>query len=112
MLSIAVRPKWLGEGKIAELQKSGILTLILYGITWILLIVIFAVDLKVALAGRDAFSAIDGIEGRWGNLQWFALPSFIVMLVPIITIAVKPSPPPPGFHPVESNVGLQERQSH
>ncbi|KAK9900678.1 hypothetical protein P389DRAFT_166131 [Cystobasidium minutum MCA 4210] len=98
VLSLFVPPRWIngGKGKLADFQRSGILTLVLSGITMILAFVTFACVFSLVVSGKNALNAIEGISANWPSSAafWFILPSGILfipaLLVVLMPVYVKP----------------------
>jgi hypothetical protein len=69
VLSLIIPPSWIGGGKsgLAQFQRSGILTLILAGFSFIMCIVTFALYYNMVTTIRDSLNAIPGIRAGWSN---------------------------------------------
>lgn len=67
VLSYVVRPAWIqgGKGKLADFQRSGILTLVLAAIAFVFEIITFACIFTIVVNGKSALNAIDGISASW-----------------------------------------------
>lgn len=73
VLSLFVPPRWIngGKGKLADFQRSGILTLVLSVISMIFTIVAFACVFTIVLNGKSALNAIEGISAKWPSSAAF-----------------------------------------
>lgn len=88
--SLITPPRWIngGKGKIADLQRSGIITLILGAVGFVFAIIAFAMLFTVVTSGRDKFNTIEGIKAGWSSTcsMWFVLPSAIVMIPAYLSV--------------------------
>lgn len=88
VLSLFVPPRWIngGKGKVADFQRSGILTLVLSVISMIFTIVAFACIFTIVLNGKSALNAIEGISAKWPSSAafWvsFSILSFLFFSFP------------------------------
>ncbi|KAM0755420.1 hypothetical protein T439DRAFT_375788 [Meredithblackwellia eburnea MCA 4105] len=94
--SLATPPSYLGSERSAlfKLQKSGMVPVLLGAVAFVLTFVTFAVDLAVIIPAKNKLNSIDGISASWGNLPWFALPSFLLMIPAFASVLMSASPPP------------------
>ena len=76
--SYVVPPRWIkgGKGKFADFQRSGILTIILAVISFIMSIVSFAAIFSTVLSAKKALNAIDGINASWPGSAAFWVSQF------------------------------------
>ncbi|KAI5480902.1 actin cortical patch SUR7/pH-response regulator PalI family protein [Pseudohyphozyma bogoriensis] len=96
VVSLAIPPSYLGPETSAlhRFQKGGMLTIVLGVLAAILALVTFIADMAVIVPAKGRLNDIDGISASWGNIQWFALPSAIVMFVGLISVLTLT---PPGW---------------
>jgi hypothetical protein len=62
------------------MQKSGVMTIILGGISFLLALIAFILDFVVINPAVARLNDIPGISAHWGNVQWFTLPCWLLML--------------------------------
>jgi hypothetical protein len=76
--SYVVPPRWIkgGKGRFADFQRSGILTIILAVISFIMSIVSFAAIFSTVLSAKKALNAIDGINASWPGSAAFWVSQF------------------------------------
>ncbi|CEQ40761.1 SPOSA6832_02398, partial [Sporobolomyces salmonicolor] len=132
VLSLVLPPSYLGseDSRLFALQKSGVVTILLALASLVLTFVAFVCEIAVAVPAAHRLNAIDGIEGKLvsplrdgsalrrvgsdtlrclqGNVQWFVLPCFIVML-PALASVVRLLPP---FCRVSLPTDLPRARSH
>ncbi|KAL7004094.1 hypothetical protein EMMF5_006360 [Cystobasidiomycetes sp. EMM_F5] len=97
--SLIVPPRWISGGKssLANFQRSGILTLILGAIGFIMTLVAFGCYFTFVSSTKSALNKINGISAGYSNSNviWFLLPSAIVIipayLVILLPVYVKPA---------------------
>ncbi|GAA5920359.1 hypothetical protein JCM1841_005584 [Sporobolomyces salmonicolor] len=95
VLSLVLPPSYLGseDSRLFALQKSGVVTILLALASLVLTFVAFVCEIAVAVPAAHRLNAIDGIEGKLGNVQWFVLPCFIVMLPALASVLLRASQP-------------------
>ncbi|GAA5850373.1 hypothetical protein JCM3766R1_004325 [Sporobolomyces carnicolor] len=95
VLSLVVPPSWLGseESRLFAFQKSGVVTILLALSACVLSFVTFIAEIAVAIPARNRLNSINGISGQLGNVQWFVLPSAIVMLPALCSVLIRSSRP-------------------
>lgn len=88
--SLIAPAKWFNKGKgtLANFQRSGILTILLGGIAFVMAWIAFAVVLINILGGKSALNDIPGISANWPGsaAHWFILPSAILYIPPFCTV--------------------------
>ncbi|BGP18646.1 hypothetical protein JCM10213_002891 [Rhodosporidiobolus nylandii] len=91
LLSLIVPPSYLGSetSRLFALQKSGIVTILLALAGCVLCLIAFIVEIAVTVPARNKMNALEGISGHMGNIQWFSLPSCIVMLPAIFSVLLR-----------------------
>ncbi|GAA6004051.1 hypothetical protein JCM10207_006533 [Rhodosporidiobolus poonsookiae] len=91
MLSLLLPPSYLGSetSRLFALQKSGIVTILLAITSCIIAFIAFIVEIVVAIPARNRLGSVDGIDASLGNVQWFALPSAILMLPAIFSVLLR-----------------------
>lgn len=69
VLSLIVPPRWIngGKGGLANFQRSGIVTLALGAITFVLMLAAFGVIYSTTVSAMHAMRDVDGIDAVWGN---------------------------------------------
>ncbi|GAA5857127.1 hypothetical protein JCM9279_006018 [Rhodotorula babjevae] len=92
MLSLLFPPRYFGseQSRLFALQKSGIITILLALAAFVITIVAFAAQLAVAIPARNRFvAASDQIQIELGNVQWFVLPCFILMIPALLSVLLR-----------------------
>ncbi|GAA5954781.1 hypothetical protein JCM8115_005526 [Rhodotorula mucilaginosa] len=91
VLSLILKPKQLGseDSRLFALQKSGVVTILLAITASLLSFISFIVELAVAIPARNRLNDVPGVTGHLGNIQWFSLPSSLVMLVGILSVLLR-----------------------
>ncbi|KAL8293216.1 hypothetical protein RQP46_000910 [Phenoliferia psychrophenolica] len=94
VISLIVPPSYLGteSNVFYRIQKSGMLTIALGVVSFILAFVTFCVDLSIIIPARNRMNAIEGISAKMGNVQWFTLPSAVLMLPAFFSVLMTASP--------------------
>ncbi|BGO93772.1 hypothetical protein NBRC10512_004561 [Rhodotorula toruloides] len=90
--SLILSPKHLGSenSRLFALQKSGIVTIILALISFVVTLVAFCIEIAVALPAKNRLNnAADGITASLGNVQWFTLPCAIVMIPALLSVLLR-----------------------
>lgn len=82
VLTLIIPPNWLGkpESALFAMQKSGVMTIILGGVSFLLALIAFILDFIVINPAVARLNAIPGISAHWGNVQWYTLPCWLLML--------------------------------
>lgn len=95
VLSLLIPPAWLGseESRLFAFQKSGVVTILLALSACFMSFVTFVAEIAVAIPAKNRLGAIEGIEGKLGNVQWFVLPSAIVMIPALCSVLIRSSRP-------------------
>ncbi|GAA6005116.1 uncharacterized protein JCM10292_005574 [Rhodotorula paludigena] len=91
VLSLIFPPRYFGTetSRLFALQKSGIITILLALVSCVLALVAFIVEIVVAIPAKNRLDAIDGISAELGNVQWFTLPCFILMIPAILSVLLR-----------------------
>ncbi|GAA5915650.1 hypothetical protein JCM6882_002374 [Rhodosporidiobolus microsporus] len=91
ILSLVCPPSYLGSetSRLFALQKSGIVTILLALSAFVVTIAAFVAELVVAIPIRNRLNELDGITGHLGNVQWFSLPCFILMIPAIMSVLLR-----------------------
>ncbi|GAA5856665.1 hypothetical protein JCM8547_005920 [Rhodosporidiobolus lusitaniae] len=95
VLSLLLPPSYLGSesSRLFALQKSGIITILLALVSCVLALVSFIVEIVVAIPARNNLNAVEGIDASLGNVQWFSLPCFILMIPAIMSVLLRSTLP-------------------
>ncbi|BGP42288.1 hypothetical protein JCM10450v2_006381 [Rhodotorula kratochvilovae] len=92
MLSLIFPPRYFGAetSRLFALQKSGIVTILLALTAFVITIVAFCCELAVAIPARNRLNdASDQITARLGNVQWFVLPCWILMIPALLSVLLR-----------------------
>ncbi|KAL8290451.1 hypothetical protein RQP46_002709 [Phenoliferia psychrophenolica] len=103
--SLVLPPTYLGneDSVLFKIQKSGLITAGLAVLAFLITIVTFAVELAIIVPAKDRLNAIEGIHAQWGNIEWYAFPSALLMLAAIASVLMAPSKsviPPEDEYPL------------
>ncbi|GAA6061212.1 hypothetical protein JCM10212_001533 [Sporobolomyces blumeae] len=95
IFSLVLPPSWLGseESRLFALQKSGVVTILFALASFVLTIVAFVAEIAVAIPMKNRLAKVPGIEAGLGNVQWFVLPCFIVMMPALFSVLMRSSRP-------------------
>ncbi|CAD6564078.1 MAG: hypothetical protein CYPHOPRED_001951 [Cyphobasidiales sp. Tagirdzhanova-0007] len=100
--SLIVPPRWLHGGKssLAQVQRSGIISLVLGAIAMVLAFATFVVLIVIVQSGKKKFNAVPGITATWSSsfIGWFLLPSAILYIPAFLSVLL-----PTYVRPVEQD---------